>query len=79
MWNLLGKKFKSRFLLGTSGYPSPEVLKKSILDSEVEIITMSLRRSGAMEEGAAFWEILKELPVHFLPNTAGCHSIKEAV
>ena len=79
MWSLLGKNFKSRFLLGTSGYPSPEVLKKSILESEVEIVTMSLRRSGGMSEGAAFWEILKELPVHFLPNTAGCHSVKEAV
>ena len=62
MWNLLGKNFKSRFLLGTSGYPSPEILKRSILESEVEIVTMSLRRSGGMSEGAAFWEILKELP-----------------
>ena len=79
MWNLLGKKVKSRFLLGTSGYPSPEILKKSIVDSEVEIVTMSLRRSGGLKEGAAFWDILKELPVHFLPNTAGCHSVKEAV
>ena len=40
---------------------------------------MSLRRSGGLKEGAAFWDILKELPVNFLPNTAGCHSVKEAV
>ena len=63
MWNLLGKNLRAVFL-GTSGYPSPETLKKSILESEVEIITMSLRRSGVMEEGAALGH-LKRTPSSF--------------
>jgi thiazole synthase len=79
MWNLLDKKIKKRFLLGTSQYPSPEIIKKSVEDSGVEIVTVSLRRIGGPQEGRGFWDMLKALPLHFLPNTAGCHSVKEAV
>ena len=78
MWTLLDKKINKRLLLGTSQYPSPDVLKKSIVESGVEIVTVSLRRTGP-KEGSGFWNMLKGLPLHFLPNTAGCHSVKEAV
>ena len=75
-----GKKYNSRFMLGTALYPSPSLMKASILESGAEIITVSLRRenvSGA--DGTAFREILKTLPCDFLPNTAGCYTVKEAV
>jgi len=45
-----------------------------------EIVTVSLRReSGGAREGEGFWSIIRRLGVRVLPNTAGCHSIKEAV
>ncbi|TDJ09536.1 MAG: thiazole synthase [Deltaproteobacteria bacterium] len=78
MWNLFGKSLKSRLLLGTSRYPSPEVLKNSIAFSGSEIITVSLRRNSG-GEGNPFWEMLNALKVNVLPNTAGCHSVEEAV
>ncbi|RLA64082.1 MAG: thiazole synthase [Epsilonproteobacteria bacterium] len=78
MWELFEKSLKSRLLLGTSRYPSPEVLKKSILSSNAGIITVSLRRSSG-GEGNPFWEMLNSLGVQVLPNTAGCHSVNEAV
>jgi len=78
MWNLFGKNLKSRLLLGTSRYPSPQVLKNSVLSSGSEIITVSLRRSSG-GEGNSFWEMLNSLGVNILPNTAGCHSVDEAV
>jgi len=70
-------KPQSRFLLGTAGYPSPDVLAQAISASGTEIITVSLRREGSA--GGAFRELLKSLNTRILPNTAGCHTVKEAV
>ncbi|MCU5775324.1 thiazole synthase [Erwiniaceae bacterium BAC15a-03b] len=67
----------SPFLLGTAGYPSPEILQQAIIASGTEIITVSLRREGAA--GGAFRELLQQLNTRVLPNTAGCHTVKEAV
>lgn len=68
---------QSRFLLGTAGYPSPAILQQAIEASGSEIITVSLRREG--RQGAAFRDLLTGLNRRVLPNTAGCHSVKEAV
>ncbi|MXP50169.1 thiazole synthase [Pantoea sp. Eser] len=67
----------SRFLLGTAGYPSPAILQQAIETSGAEIITVSLRREGSA--GGAFRELLQQLNIPILPNTAGCHTVKEAV
>lgn len=67
----------SRFLLGTAGYPSPAILQQAIETSGTEIITVSLRREGSA--GGAFRELLQQLNTRILPNTAGCHTVKEAV
>ncbi|MEJ4046928.1 thiazole synthase [Erwinia sp. SLM-02] len=68
---------ESRFLLGTAGYPSPDVLGQAIEASGTEIITVSLRREGGA--GGAFRDLLTRLNKRVLPNTAGCHTVKEAV
>ncbi|CAY76388.1 Thiazole biosynthesis protein thiG (plasmid) [Erwinia pyrifoliae DSM 12163] len=68
---------QSRFLLGTAGYPSPQILQQAVMASESEIITVSLRREGS--QGGAFRELLTQLNKRILPNTAGCHTVKEAV
>lgn len=72
-----GFEARSRFLLGTAGYPSPAILQQAIVAGGSEIITVSLRREGAA--GAAFRELLAQLDVRVLPNTAGCHTVQEAV
>src|SRR6202011_1787172 len=73
-------ELRSRLMLGTSRYPSPAVLAEAVKASRVEIVTVSLRReSGGERAGQGFWSIIRELGVRVLPNTAGCHSVKEAV
>lgn len=72
-----GTSLTSRCLLGTAGYPSPAVLSAAIEASGTKVITVSLRREGA--GGQAFRELLSQHSRHILPNTAGCHSVKEAV
>ncbi|TWD38318.1 thiazole synthase [Pantoea sp. SJZ147] len=68
---------QSRFLLGTAGYPSPDILQQAVSASGADIITVSLRREGS--QGGAFRDLLKTLHKRVLPNTAGCHTVKEAV
>lgn len=77
---LYGEEFSSRLLLGTAKYPSPEILRQSVLESKSEIVTLSLRRESARDKtGQRFWELIRQLNITLLPNTAGCHSVKEAV
>jgi thiazole synthase len=48
--------------------------------SGTDIVTVSLRRESAGgRNGGAFFQLIRELGVHVLPNTAGCHSVSEAV
>ena len=79
-----GVDLYSRLLLGTARYPSPKVLADAIQASGAEVVTVSLRREGGPESsgaraGQSFWSIIRSLGVKVLPNTAGCHSVKEAV
>ncbi|HEY1874950.1 MAG TPA: thiazole synthase [Steroidobacteraceae bacterium] len=71
---------RSRLMLGTARYPSPAVLSDAVRAARTEVVTVSLRRESAGERaGQAFWSLVRELGVHVLPNTAGCHTVKEAV
>ncbi|CAF25907.1 thiazole synthase [Bartonella quintana] len=80
MLNLYGRKFSSRLMLGTAQYPSPAILRNAIHKSNIEIVTVSLRRETAGgKQGGQFWQFLKELDITVLPNTAGCYTVKEAV
>ncbi|MBC7661620.1 MAG: thiazole synthase [Chitinophagaceae bacterium] len=80
MWNLADKTIESRLLLGTARYPSPLVLQDAVKASGSEVITVSLRRESAQENmSRQFWDYLLESGAHILPNTAGCHSVKEAI
>lgn len=75
-----GTEVSSRLLLGTAQYPSPQVLAEAVGASGAEIVTVSLRReSGRLREGQDFWGLIQGLGVKVLPNTAGCHSVQEAV
>jgi thiazole synthase len=75
-----GVELSSRLLLGTARYPSPKVLAEAIKASGAEVVTVSLRReAGPERNGQGFWSIIQSLGVRVLPNTAGCHSVTEAV
>ena len=71
---------QSRLLLGTALYPSPDVLTAAVRASGTDLVTVSLRREAAGERnGQTFWSLVRSLGVRVLPNTAGCHSVREAV
>ncbi|WP_440984295.1 thiazole synthase [Shinella sumterensis] len=80
MLTLYDVTVQSRLLLGTARYPSPAILAEAVRRSKTEIVTVSLRRETAGgKAGGAFFEMIRALGVRVLPNTAGCHSVQEAV
>ena len=77
MRKFYGVALANPLMLGTAQYPSPAVLEAAFRASGAAVATVSLRREAG--QGQAFWEIIKGLGVPVLPNTAGCHSAREAI
>ena len=77
MAEFYGVTLDSPMMLGTAQYPSPKVLADAFAASGAGVATVSLRREAG--GGQDFRALIEGLGVHILPNTAGCHSVKEAV
>ena len=82
-WQVAGVRLTSRFLLGTAGYPSPQVLAEAIVASRTEVVTVGLKRTlaAAGDNGfiAMVRDAMRRTGARLLPNTAGCRSAREAV
>lgn len=78
---IAGQKFKSRLILGTSRYPSPQVMLESLEESGTELITLSIRRLNLKSEDGqeSIIKLIDRNKYFLLPNTAGCYTAKEAV
>ncbi|PIQ61590.1 MAG: thiazole synthase [Bacteroidetes bacterium CG12_big_fil_rev_8_21_14_0_65_60_17] len=75
-----GLQLRSRLLIGSSGYPSPQVMLEAVEASGSELLTVAIRRVNLGDmSGESLLGMLKSLPVHLLPNTAGCYTAREAV
>jgi thiazole synthase len=80
MLTIADTTFSSRLLMGSALYPSPDIMAESIRAGGAEIVTVALRRQNPKDKsGARFWELIQQLGVRVLPNTAGCKTVKEAV
>ena len=71
MWKIADTEITSRFLLGTAGYPSINILQESILNSQTEIITVSLTRTKLDGKHNHFFEMLSNLnsSLHSMSHT----------
>ena len=68
----------SRLFLGTAGYPNRQVMLDALAASGAEMVTASIRRISLAGEEETLLDLLPGR-VHFLPNTAGCQTAKDAV
>jgi len=75
---IAGRELRSRLILGTGGFPSLELLSEAIALSGSELVTVALRRVQGGERGSLL-AALEEAGVQVLPNTAGCHTARDAV
>src|SRR4051794_19776262 len=82
-WRIGDIALRSRFLLGTAGYPSPQVLHDAIVAAQTQVVTVGLKRTlaAAGDNGfiALIRQALAQTGARLLPNTAGCRSAREAV
>ncbi|GAA0760830.1 thiazole synthase [Ideonella azotifigens] len=82
-WTVYGTPLQSRFMIGSAGYPSPQVLQDAIRASGAQVVTVGLKRALA---GVAndrpdngFVALALASGAQLLPNTAGCRSAREAI
>ncbi len=77
----LGKhEFRSRLIIGSGKYASFEENRRALDASGAELITVSVRRIDLAARGRG--SLLEHIPpeqFRFLPNTAGCFSVEEAL
>jgi thiazole synthase len=75
---IAGREFGSRLFLGTAGYPNRKVMLDAVAASATQMVTASIRRISLAGDDESLVDLIPE-HIHFLPNTAGCQTAKDAV
>lgn len=81
-FQLGGKIFASRLLLGTGKFASNELMRDALATSGTEIVTVALRRADLTGKSDPFANILDFIDPEkylLLPNTSGAINAEEAV
>jgi thiazole synthase len=77
-FELGGRTWGSRLVLGTGGFRSLEQTEQALIASGTEIVTVALRRVDPDAEGSVL-DLIDRLGLFALPNTAGCYTADDAV
>lgn len=79
-FQLGGRTFRSRLLVGTGKYASMEQMAAAIEASGAEIITVATRRTSVADPTQPrLFDYIDAKKYLILPNTAGCYTAEEAV
>src|SRR5579862_9414058 len=79
---IAGREFRSRLILGTGKFPSPESMRDALAASGTELVTVALRRadlSGKRDPFANILEFIDSSRYLLLPNTSGAMNAAEAI
>jgi thiazole synthase len=79
---IANRTFRSRLILGTGKFPSPESMRDALSASGAEMVTVALRRadlSGKKDPYANILEFIDPQKYLLLPNTSGAMNAEEAV
>jgi len=79
---IAGREFRSRLLVGTGKFSSPESMRDALAASGTELVTVALRRadlSGRKDPFANILEFIDPKRYLLLPNTSGAMNADEAV
>jgi thiazole synthase len=77
-FELGGRNWGSRLIVGTGGFRSLEQMEQALIASGTEIVTVALRRVDPEAEGSVL-DVIRRLGLFALPNTAGCYTARDAV
>jgi thiazole synthase len=79
-FNVAGRSFRSRLLVGTGKYKTYDLMRDSLAASGCEVVTVAVRRERLYnEQGKSLLEFVDTKRYTILPNTAGCFSVEDAV
>jgi thiazole synthase len=79
-WSVAGRNFHSRLVVGTGKYKSLEETAAAIAASGAEMVTVAVRRVNLSDPGAPMLQDFVDPKIYtYLPNTAGCHTARDAV
>src|SRR6266542_868167 len=81
-FTIAGHEFRSRLILGTGKFASPEKMREALDASGAELVTVALRRadlSGKHDPFANILEFVDPKRYLILPNTSGAMNAEEAV
>jgi thiazole synthase len=79
-WHIGSHRFRSRLIVGTGKYPSPEIMRRAIAASGAEMITVAIGRVDLGRRGAGnLLDEIASLRLTLLPNTAGATTAKDAI
>ncbi len=79
-WIVAGRRFRSRLIVGTGKYKSLEETAAAIEASSAEMVTVAVRRVNLSDPAAPMLQDYVDPKRYtYLPNTAGCHTAKDAV
>jgi len=73
-----GRTFRSRLIIGTGKYSTPEVMKEAHRESGAEIVTVAVRRINLDRTRESLLDFIPP-EMTLLPNTAGCYTADDAV
>jgi len=79
-WQVAGRTFTSRLIVGTGKYKSFEENAAAVEASGAEIVTVAVRRVNIADpKQPMLTDFIDPKKVTYLPNTAGCFTAEEAI
>jgi thiazole synthase len=75
---IAGEVIGSRLILGTGGMASPQSLREALIESGAAMATVAVRRVDPTTRHSLV-DLLADLEIRVLPNTAGCFTASDAV
>jgi thiazole synthase len=79
-WEVAGRRFRSRLIVGTGKYKDLEETAAAIEASGAEMVTVAVRRVNLSDPKAPMLQDHVDPKKYtYLPNTAGCFTAKDAV
>lgn len=79
MLTIAGKTFKSRLFTGTGKFSNSELMRRALLHSGSELVTVALKRVDVSNEQDDILAHLEHEQFSLLPNTSGVRNAKEAI
>ena len=77
-FEIAGRTFASRLIIGTGGFRSLDVVAEAVEASGADMATVTMRRVDPSTRGSLL-DVLDSQGCFVLPNTAGCFTARDAV